>query len=94
MGSVQLFIARAQNRNFMGIQYYTCGEVLQTYRDRNIFNFFMIGCTYVLPLIVLAFSYYKVGIALWKREMPGNADVSRDQVRINSKRKVRKKHGI
>ena len=89
MGSVQLVIARAQPRQFMELQYYLCQEGWTTYRDRNIFNIFMLTVTYALPLIVLAFSYYKVGIALWKRETPGNADVSRDQIRINSKRKVR-----
>ncbi|XP_045211602.2 QRFP-like peptide receptor [Mercenaria mercenaria] len=44
--------------------------------------------TYLVPVIILTVTYSIVGYILWKRNLPGNADASRDKVQLNSKVKI------
>ncbi|XP_077999626.1 RYamide receptor-like [Glandiceps talaboti] len=44
--------------------------------------------TYILPLIVLSFTYTRVAIKLWGRSLPGNADQGRDASHRKSKKRV------
>ncbi|XP_013406182.1 RYamide receptor-like [Lingula anatina] len=55
---------------------------------RLAYTVFIFTTTYVVPLVVLACSYYRVGRTLWERTTPGNADEFRDKMQMRSKRKV------
>ena len=57
--------------------------------DLSIFyTILVLICTYLVPVVILTVTYSIVGYILWKRNLPGNADASRDKVQLNSKVKV------
>ena len=41
-----------------------------------------------MPLTILSLTYGIVGLKLWQRTTPGNADEQRDMQQLKSKRKV------
>lgn len=43
---------------------------------------------YVVPLLVLVFTYTRIAIVVWGKQTPGEAENSRDQRMARSKRKV------
>jgi neuropeptide Y receptor len=43
---------------------------------------------YVVPLLVLVFTYTRIAIVVWGKQIPGEAENSRDQRMARSKRKV------
>ncbi|XP_070544326.1 substance-P receptor-like [Ptychodera flava] len=47
-----------------------------------------LGLTYFLPLFILSYAYIRIGVRLWGRHLPGNADDIRDVGHGKSKRKV------
>lgn len=55
---------------------------------RRVYTLFIFVFTYVIPLAILAGTYGVLGLRLWRRTVPGNADVTRDKQQIKSKRKV------
>lgn len=55
---------------------------------RRAYTFFILTLTYLLPLGILSITYGIVGIKLWQRTAPGNADEARDMQQHRSKRKV------
>jgi len=44
---------------------------------------------YFLPLTILAFTYVNIGVVIWAKRVPGEAENHRDQKLAASKRKVR-----
>jgi neuropeptide Y receptor len=43
---------------------------------------------YVVPLLVLVFTYTRIAVVVWGKQTPGEAENSRDQRMARSKRKV------
>ncbi|KAK6187910.1 hypothetical protein SNE40_005832 [Patella caerulea] len=56
---------------------------------RQSYSLFVLFLTYFLPLCILSVTYSIIGRILWKRNVPGNSDETRDALQIKSKRKVR-----
>ncbi|XP_077999716.1 substance-P receptor-like [Glandiceps talaboti] len=52
------------------------------------YEIFIVLLTYVAPLCVLTFTYTRVGLKLWGRNLPGNTDQQRDRSHASSKRKI------
>nr|CAD7438397.1 unnamed protein product [Timema bartmani] len=44
---------------------------------------------YIVPLIVLVFTYVRIAVVVWGKQIPGEAENSRDQRMARSKRKIR-----
>ncbi|KAL8591165.1 hypothetical protein ACOMHN_057905 [Nucella lapillus] len=85
LSSVQLAVGRAVEWPDGSV---TCDEVWASQSARRTFTMFVLFLTYILPLTILALAYSVVGIVLWKRATPGNADHVRDLQQLRAKRKV------
>lgn len=48
-------------------------------------------CTFAIPLSILSFLYTRIGLKLWRRQVPGNVDVNRDLTMHTMRVKVRAK---
>lgn len=46
---------------------------------RKAYTLFLLFITYIIPLATLSITYSIVGVLLWTRKLPGQADVTRDQ---------------
>ena len=86
LGSVQLVIGRT--KKIMYSQYYGCEEGWRYQSQKHVYTMFVLFATYVFPLILLSFTYFRVGKTLWAGSIPGNTDEVRDRRRLRSKRKV------
>ncbi|ESO94834.1 hypothetical protein LOTGIDRAFT_95265, partial [Lottia gigantea] len=89
LSSVQLVVSRAEDMYFGNYHIITCDEVWPTEKARKIFTLFVLLLTYIVPLCILSVTYTIVGVLLWRRTTPGNADFTRDSIQLRSKRKVR-----
>lgn len=49
---------------------------------------FLVICQCFLPLVILFFTYTRIGIYVWCTEAPGNIDIQRDSILLQRKRKV------
>ena len=90
LSSVQLVVGRANEWPDGTV---TCDEVWGSPTARRTFTLFVLVITYVIPLLMLAAAYTVVGMALWTRTTPGNADSTRDLQQLRAKRKVREREG-
>ncbi|XP_076440119.1 substance-K receptor-like [Babylonia areolata] len=85
LSSVQLAVGRAQDGQDGVVR---CDEVWEPEGARRIFTMFVLFITYIIPLTILAVTYSIVGVLLWRRSTPGNADHQRDLHQLQAKRKV------
>ena len=87
----QIFVSRTRERVYDGEVLVECGE-RWTARSRSIYTITILTVTYLVPLLLLIFSYHKICYALWKTFEYGIDDVVhrgiRDKVRLHSRRKV------
>ncbi|XP_077866442.1 substance-P receptor-like [Saccoglossus kowalevskii] len=67
---------------------FLCAEWWPNETSSAVYELFVMCITYFLPLVLLAYTYINIGIKLWGRRIPGNADRIRDQSQARSKRKV------
>ena len=88
IASPQLAFGRASTRNYLGTNITECNEYWPNTISRNVYTIVIAVSTYIFPLLVLSFTYYQVGMALWESRTPGNAHELRDMRRLKSKRKV------
>ena len=65
-----------------------CMEKWQTVSQRRAYTAIILVLTYILPLTILTVTYSIVGVKLWRRSVPGNANLQRDNQQLQSKRKV------
>ena len=87
----QLFVSRARRVDMYvdgPTHKWICEERWAAADSRKAYTVSILAFTYVIPLAVITFTYYKVGSKLWVRNAPGNAHQSRDQILLRSKRKV------
>ena len=88
LASAQLVVARSTQQMYGDKRFWDCDEKWRWEEARHSYTLAVVSMTYVIPLGVLCFTYYKVGTKLWVRNAPGNAHQSRDQILLRSKRKV------
>lgn len=84
LSAVQLKVCETTNKNGS----MRCDEEWPTDGLRIAYSVIVLMLTYVIPLLILTFTYSIVGCVLWKRKTPGNADAQRDSYQIKSKKKV------
>lgn len=67
---------------------YVCEEhwPLQVYN--YYYTIALLVLQFVIPLLVLVFTYTRIAFAVWGKKPPGEAENSRDQRMAKSKRKV------
>ena len=72
-----------------GIMRNKCDEMWPNPQHRYIFSLVIMVLQYFLPLFVLMFTYTRIGVVIWIKRIPGEAESNRDQRVAASKRKVR-----
>ncbi|XP_013381106.2 neuropeptide Y receptor type 5-like [Lingula anatina] len=85
LASVQFAVARL-SENFT--EHKDCNEIWPDSSYRLGYTVFMFLSAYFLPLGALSVSYYCIGKSLWEYTTPGNPDEVRDQLQLESKRRV------
>ncbi|GFU25088.1 RYamide receptor [Nephila pilipes] len=67
---------------------YICTESWETSEQRYYYSMALMILQYFFPLIVLLYTYTRIGIVVWGNKPPGEAEDVRDQRLAASKRKV------
>lgn len=67
---------------------YICREMWPSRVQEYYYTLALFTLQFVLPLVVLIFTYTRIAIAVWGKRPPGEAENSRDQRMARSKRKV------
>ncbi|CAI9718602.1 substance-K receptor-like [Octopus vulgaris] len=95
LASVNLFVGRAfdlkvpaKGGGLPNLTITKCEEVWPNATPRRVFTLFVLTITYLLPMLILGVTYSIIGVILWRRTAPGNADRVRDSQQLRSKRKV------
>ena len=91
LSSVQLYVGRSSTIEVApGVTIADCNEIWPepSFIWRRFYTFFILILTYLMPLTILSLTYGIVGLKLWQRTTPGNADEQRDMQQLKSKRKV------
>lgn len=65
-----------------------CMEVWNDLSSQQYYSHVILFVQYFVPLTVLAFTYIKIGVIIWIKRPPGEANRSRDERMASSKRKV------
>jgi len=60
--------------------------------QRYVYSVVVMVLQYLLPLFVLSFTYVHIGVVIWAKRVPGEAENSRDRKLAASKHKVRGLH--
>ncbi|EDV92796.1 GH18630 [Drosophila grimshawi] len=66
---------------------YICREVWPSGEQDYYYTLALFTLQFILPLLVLIFTYTRIAIAVWGKRPPGEAENSRDQRMARSKRK-------
>lgn len=67
---------------------YVCEEYWPTPLYNYYYTIALLVLQFVIPLLVLIFTYTRIAFAVWGKKPPGEAENSRDQRMAKSKRKV------
>ncbi|KAH8312589.1 hypothetical protein KR044_011580 [Drosophila immigrans] len=67
---------------------YICREVWPEGQQDYYYTLALFTLQFILPLLVLIFTYTRIAIAVWGKRPPGEAENSRDQRMARSKRKM------
>ncbi|EDV30401.2 uncharacterized protein Dana_GF23269, isoform B [Drosophila ananassae] len=67
---------------------YICREMWPSRVQEYYYTLALFTLQFVLPLVVLIFTYTRIAIAVWGKRPPGEAENSRDQRMARSKRKM------
>ena len=85
---VMLVVGRATSFFYNKTILWECSERWASRSYARAYTVSLLILTYIAPLFILSFTYYKICSILWHRQAPGNADESRDRHNIASNRKV------
>lgn len=88
LASVNLFVGRAYDTVLPNLTITKCEEMWPGDTPRRVYTLFVLTITYLLPMLILGVTYSIIGVILWRRTAPGNADRVRDSQQLRSKRKV------
>ncbi|XP_068156402.1 RYamide receptor [Drosophila tropicalis] len=67
---------------------YICKEIWPSSEQAYYYTLALFTLQFVVPLLVLIFTYTRIAIAVWGKRPPGEAENSRDQRMARSKRKM------
>jgi len=67
---------------------YICYETWSSENVRHFYNVALLVLQYCIPFAVLLFTYISIGIVVWGKRTPGEAENTRDVRMAKSKRKV------
>ncbi|XP_076671412.1 RYamide receptor isoform X2 [Andrena cerasifolii] len=67
---------------------YVCEEVWPSMENRYYYSIALLVLQYVIPIMVLVFTYTSIAVMVWGRRTPGEAENVRDQRMARSKRKM------
>lgn len=67
---------------------YVCEEHWPMPMYNNYYTIALLVLQFIIPLLVLIFTYTRIAFAVWGKKPPGEAENSRDQRMAKSKRKV------
>jgi len=87
--SVSLPVAvfsRTYTREGDDVEY--CDELWPTDQQRYVYSISVMILQYFLPLSILSFTYINIGVVVWVKKVPGEAENNRDRRMAASKRKV------
>nr|CAD7585525.1 unnamed protein product [Timema genevievae] len=68
---------------------FICEERWEDKSMRYLYSMTLMVLQYIVPLIVLVFTYVRIAVVVWGKQIPGEAENSRDQRMARSKRKHR-----
>lgn len=71
-----------------GIVYYDCKE-LWTAEQLQVFTLATFFITFGVPMAIIIFTYFSIGLRMFNRAAPGNADAGRDRLQQQANNKVR-----
>jgi len=57
-------------------------------QQRYVYSLVVMALQYFLPLAILSFTYINIGVVIWVKRVPGEAENTRDRRLAASKRKV------
>ena len=72
----------------LGVERDSCEETWPTYYQKSIYSMLIMVLQYICPLVVLLFTYTRIGFVIWVKKTPGEAENNRDQRIAAAKRKV------
>ncbi|XP_014255151.1 RYamide receptor [Cimex lectularius] len=67
---------------------YVCAEVWNSNDARHLYSYSLLSLQYVVPLLVLLYTYTSIAVVVWGKSTPGEAETSRDMRMAKSKRKM------
>ncbi|XP_070544081.1 substance-P receptor-like [Ptychodera flava] len=90
VSSVQVVFTRVRtsSRSLNGQPIFFCSEWYPSKTFSKYWEISVLVATYFVPLSVLSYTYTRVGVRLWGRHCPGNANQQRDVNQRRSKQKV------
>ncbi|XP_070535482.1 QRFP-like peptide receptor [Ptychodera flava] len=88
LATTQTVFLRVEKRHYDGEIIFFCSEWFPNSIFARCFELIILLVTYVIPLGVLCCTYSAVGLRLWGRTIPGNADQIRDQEQARAKKKM------
>ncbi|XP_021002527.1 RYamide receptor-like [Parasteatoda tepidariorum] len=87
LSSFQLIHGKAEKITYDGEEFYDCTEVWDEL-DGKIYTMVIFVITFLLPMLILTFTYTSIGLKMWRHTSPGNADATRDHQQLMAKMKV------
>ncbi|XP_070543863.1 neuromedin-K receptor-like [Ptychodera flava] len=84
---VQAVFARAKPFDY-GRTVYLCTDWWPSATAASVYEICIFLVSYIVPFIALLYTYVKIGIKLWGRQIPGNADRIRDESCTKSKKRI------
>ncbi|XP_033211510.1 RYamide receptor isoform X2 [Belonocnema kinseyi] len=67
---------------------YMCEEIWPSTQQKYYYSIALLVLQYLVPLLVLMFTYTRIAIMVWGKRPPGEAENTRDQRMVRSKRKM------
>lgn len=80
-----------QTTNYTENNKYTCTEDWPSAEQRYVYSMILMVLQYAFPCGVLIYTYLRIGIVVWGKRPPGEAEGGRDARMAASKRKVKPK---
>ncbi|XP_076647991.1 RYamide receptor isoform X2 [Halictus rubicundus] len=68
--------------------HYLCEEVWPSTENRYYYSIALLVLQYVIPIVVLVFTYASIAVVVWGKRPPGEAENVRDKRMARSKRKM------
>lgn len=85
---VAVFSRTYTRMDFEGNSVEYCDELWPTEQQRYVYSISVMILQYFLPLSILSFTYINIGVVVWVKKVPGEAENNRDRRLAASKRKV------